>query len=214
MEIKKISLAVLLSTITTFAFAQEFPGLVEGKDYTKGKIAPTVVDSNQAKPSFVEFFWYGCPHCYHVKDQSAQLAKKHGNKINYVRYPVGFPNWNAGGKIFFALEEMKVLDKMHDKVFDQIHKNRVNTFNDTKAREALLTTNGVDVKKFNELYNSFGVNAKWSKAQAITKSHNITGSPVFAVYSGGYTYQVAPSQVGGYDKALNNIDIILKAKSK
>lgn len=214
MKIKKISLAVFLSALTSLSYAQEFPGLVEGKDYSKAKISPTVVDANQSKPTFVEFFWYGCPHCYHVKDQSAQLAKKHGAKINYVRYPVGFPNWDVGGKIFFAFEEMKILDKMHDKTFDQIHRHRVNIFADKKGFDALLTTNGVDVKKFNETYNSFSVNAKWGKAKTITESHKITGSPIFAVYSGGYTYQVSPAQAGGYDKALNNIDVILKNKSK
>lgn len=214
MKIKKITLAAILLASVNMVYAQEFPGLVEGKDYTKSKITPTVVEANQAKPTFVEFFWYGCPHCYSVKDQSAQLAKKHGTKINYVRYPVGFPNWDVGGKMFFAFEDMKILEKMHDKTFDQIHRHRVNLFANKNAFDGFLKVNGVDIKKFNDTYNSFGVNAKWGRAKTITQSHKITGSPVFAVYSGGYTYQVSPAQAGGYDKALNNIDLILKTKAK
>lgn len=214
MKIKAICLAMMLSALGTVAQAQEFPGLVEGKDYTKSKITNTVVDSNQAKPTFVEFFWYGCPHCYHIKDDSAKIAKKYGSKINYMRYPVGFPNWESGGKIFFALEEMKLADKLHDKTFDYIHKDRVNILVDKAKRDAFFAGNGVDIKKFNETYNSFSVNSKWTKAKAMVESHKIEGSPIFAVYSGGYTYQVSPAQAGGYEKSISNLDKILAAKSK
>lgn len=214
MKIKSIYLAVMLSTLSVTSQAQEFTGLVEGKDYTKSKISNTVVPSNQSKPTFVEFFWYGCTHCYQIKDEAARIAKKYSGKVNYMKYPVGFPNWESGGKIYFALEEMNLIDKLHDKTFEQIHKNRVNILMDKSKRDSFFTSNGVDIKKFNETYDSFSVNNKWTKAKGIVQSHKIDGSPILAVYSGGYTYQISPAQAGGYSQAINNLDKILAEKIK
>jgi thiol:disulfide interchange protein DsbA len=214
MKIKKISLAISLAVLTNLSYAQEFPGLTEGKDYTKSIATNPAADTSQNKPALVEFFWYGCPHCYHVKDESSKIAKKYAAKINFVRYPVGFPNWESGGRMFFTFQEMKILDKMHDKTFDRIHKERVNILDNKNFRDEFLKSNNIDVTKFDSIYNSFGTSIKWNQSQTVTRNHGITGSPVFAVYSGGFTYQVSPAQAGGYDKALNNVDVILKTKTK
>lgn len=213
MKIKTISLAIILSSLGTFAQSQEFYGLVEGKDYTKSKISNTIVNPNQSKSTFVEFFWYGCSHCYNIKDASSKIAKKHASKINYIKFPVAFPNWESGVKMFYTFEEMKNLDKMHDKAFDHIHRNRVNILGDKSKLDTFLTSNGVDVKNFHKIYNSFSIAGKLNKAKAITESHKIDGTPLFAVYSGGYTYQISPAQSGGYEKALANLDKILATKA-
>jgi len=192
----------------------EFKGLTEGTDYTKTQILETIKPSNGQKPVFVEFFWYGCSHCFKMKDMSATLAKKYGSKIEYIKYPVGFPNWESGAKIFFTLEELNLEDKLHDKTFDEVHLNRNNILMDKKRLDTFLTKNGVDITKFNSIYNSFSVNSKWIKSQKMVVSHSITGSPNFAVYSGGYTYQTTPSLSGGYPKTIDNLDIILSSKIK
>jgi thiol:disulfide interchange protein DsbA len=214
MKIKAIFLSIMLSALGTTVHAGEFQGLTEGSDYLKYKTMQTAVEVTKDKPTFVELFWYGCPHCYHVKDETFKLSQKYKSKINYARYPVGFPNWESGGRMFFAYQEMKILDKMHDKTFDTIHKNRINILDSKNNRDAFLKTNGIDIKKFDSVYSSFGTSSKWAKAQQITLQNKIEGSPVFLIYSGDYTYQVSPAQAGGYDKALANLDKILAAKTK
>jgi thiol:disulfide interchange protein DsbA len=214
MKLKSLFASVLLAGISMLAQAQEFPSLVEGKDYLKSQIKETVVDANQKKPVLVEFFWYGCPHCFKMKPMAEKLSEKYNGKITSVRYPVGFPNWESGARIFFTLEEMKLLDKLHSKTFEEIQVSRVNILADQTKRDSFFAANGVDVKQFNSTYNSFSVSNKWNKAKNIVTSHKIEGSPVYAVYSGGYTYQVLPSLTGSYEKTIENLDKILAAKSK
>jgi thiol:disulfide interchange protein DsbA len=211
----KTTLATLALTITTLtSFAQEFIGLVEGKDYIKSKISETVINTSQTKPGVVEFFWYGCGHCYKMKPLAAKLFSKYNGKIVAEQYPVAFPSWESGTRMFFAYQEMGILNKMHDKTFDEIHKNNKNILSDNKVRDIFLTQNGVDVAKFNSSYNSFNMTRNLLKAKNIVDRHKISGSPIYAVYSGGYTYQVSPVTAGGYERTIDVLDKILQQKLK
>lgn len=215
----KLIISIIGLSFSLSSYSSEFPGLVEGKDYLKTKIKLTVVNPNQDKPTLIEFFWYGCSHCYKMRPMSENLAKKFNNQINFVKYPVGFPNWESGAKIFFTLEEMKALNLLNDqiindKIFYQIHEQKSNILFSQEARDNFLFANHVDLAKFINMYNSISIKKKWETSKQIVSSHDINGSPNYAVYSGGYTYQVSPSLVGSYNKTITNLDIILSTKIK
>lgn len=212
---KRTFIAIALLAISFVTQAQEFPGITEGKEYKKEKITETVVDANQSKPVLVEFFWYGCSHCNAMRPLAEKFVKKQGDKIISVKYPVLFPNWESGARIFFTYQEMKVLDKMHDVTFNEIHANRnVKVLLDEKTRNQFVKGLGLEPEKFNSIYNSFSTNTKILKAKKMTESHKIEGSPMYAVYSNGYTYQTSPSMAGGYDKTIDVLDKIISAKLK
>lgn len=209
---KKLLLAALM-TISTFASASEFPNLVEGKDYTKSKTADVLVESKD-KPVVVEMFWYGCGHCYAILPLSKELFKKHENKIVPAHYPVGFDGWASGVKLFFTLEQMNLLSTMHEKVFHAIHKEGKNLLKKDRDREEFLKANNVDPKKFNDIYNSFAISTKVTKAKNVTTNLKIESSPAYAVYYKGYTYQTSPALTNSYQKTISVLDTIITEQTK
>ena len=73
-----------------------------------------------------------------------------------------------------------MLDKLHGDVFDAMHKDRVN-LNNEKVMFEWLAKKGVDATKFSEVYNSFAIQAKVSRAMQLTESHGLDGVPVLIV---------------------------------
>src|SRR5690606_16906739 len=61
------------------------PELQAGRDYEL--VNPPQPTADPSKVEVLEFFWYGCPHCYHFEpDLNAWLKKKPDNVV-FVRQP-------------------------------------------------------------------------------------------------------------------------------
>lgn len=211
MKIKSI-LCCLFMIATTNVFAQEFKGLQEGQDYIKTPTKEVVVESK--KPVVVEFFWYGCGHCFAMKPMSKELFKKYDKKIVSLSYPAAFENWKSGAQIYFTLEQMGVLSQMHDKVFEEIHVNKSNILKKDDDRNRFLKANGIDVEKFNSSYNSFSVTNKVTKATKIVTDLKIESTPSYVIYYKGSNYQVSPSMTKSYEKTIQVLDVIISTLSK
>ncbi len=212
MNFKKTILISSLAFLSFSAYSQEFKGLTEGKDYLKAQATENIIDTKTNKPILVEFFWYGCGHCFAMKPLSSKLFDKYKSTVIGVKQPAGFDGWVTGTKIFYTLQNMNLLDSMHDKVFDEIHIKKKNILKKDDERDSFLKSNSVDVAKFNSFYNSFGMTAQLNKAKKITESLKVESTPAYVIYSGGYTYQVSPSLTGSYDNTIKVLDTILEAK--
>ena len=78
--IKKIALAAVTSTLFVNFANADCLNLKSGKDYTDIKLSSNHVvklseqEVKSAKPVLVEFFWYGCSHCYHMDPMINKLV--------------------------------------------------------------------------------------------------------------------------------------------
>ncbi len=210
---KKFLGALLLSACSMLSYAQEFVGITEGKDYTKFKVEQPIVESTNNKPIVVELFWYGCPHCNVMRPISENFVNKQKDNIVSIKYPASFGNWETGARMFFTYQEMNILDKMHVATFNEIHnKNSTKILFKEDARNSFLKANGVDVAKFNMIYNSFSMSAKIGKSKEVMKTHRIENTPVYVVYKNGFAYQTSPALSGSYDKTINALEKIVAPK--
>lgn len=202
---KKILLSSILALSATVAHAQT---PVVNKDYAPIEINPSqaLVEPKAGKPVLIEFFWYGCPHCYHMEPLVKKLVQERKDSIEYIRYPAVFPRWVSGAKLYFTLEQMNLLDKLHDKVFDTIQKDRNNIMDNKEKRDAFLKEQGVDVAEFDKIYDSFGINTKVNQAQAISLAYKLESSPSFIINN---QYVITPSLSGSYDGTIKSINLIL-----
>jgi thiol:disulfide interchange protein DsbA len=98
--------------------------------------------------------------------------------------------WQHDATIFYALESMGLTEKTHASLFDAIHKNRLNTINQPAFTD-WLKTHGIDPKKFEEAFKSFGVQSKVRRATQFTAAYRIDGTPALAVHG---TYTVSADQ--------------------
>ena len=136
----------------------------------------------------LEFFWYGCIHCYNLEPRIETWLKTLPKDVEFRRVPAVFnERWAHDAAIFYAFEAMGLLDKLHRPFFDAIHRDRLRTDSRRRSLNRGCRSNGVDPKKFDETMKSFGVQ---SKAQARRRSSppttSIDGTPAMAVH-GRYT---------------------------
>lgn len=178
------------------ALAQPFE---PGRHYdTLNPVLP--VDAPAGRIEVLEFFWYGCIHCYHFEPAVNAWLKTAAPDIAFRHVPAIFnERWKHDAQIHYALEAIGALPKVHQPLFDAIHKSKLDTTR-LEAVHALLAKEGVDAKRFDEAYRSFGVQGKVNRAAQLTRAYRIDGTPALAVH-GTYTIsadQAAAVRGGGF----------------
>lgn len=159
---------------------------------------------NPAKIEFAEFFWYGCIHCYNFETALEAWVPKLPADAYFRRIPAVFgdPRWSHDAAIYYSLESLGLVGKLHRLLFDAIHKNRLRTDNPVVLGE-WLGKNGVDPKQFDAAMKSFGVQSKVKRAGQLTQGARIDGTPAMMV-QGRYT--VSADQGGSLEGMLANAD--------
>jgi len=138
------------------------------------------------KIDVIEFFWYGCIHCYNLEPALEGWLKKLPPDAQFRRVPAVFnPRWEHDARIFYAFEALGLTDKLHRPFFDAIHRDRLRS-DDPKALAQWLQKQGVDAQKFTEVMKSFSVHSKTQRAKLMTAGYRIDGTPAMAV-DGRYT---------------------------
>jgi len=168
-------LAFAVAALPLFAWGQP----QGGQDYMVLEVPQRVEDPG--KIEVIEFFWYGCPHCYNLEPALESWVKKLPRDVNFRRIPaVLSQTWARDAQIFYALEALGVLDRLNRPLYDAIHRDRLRTDN-PQALNEWLAKNGVNPKKFDETLKSFGVQSKARRAAQLTIAYRVDGTPAMAV---------------------------------
>ena len=158
------------------------------------------------KIEVIEFFWYGCPHCYNLEPFLEPWAKKLPPDVQFRRVPAVFnARWEHDARIFYTFEALGVLDKVHEKFFDAIHRDGLRTDN-PEALAQWLQRNGIDPKKFDETMKSFTVISRTGRAKQMSIAYAIDGTPAMAV-QGKYT--VSAEQGGSREGMLQTVSYLV-----
>jgi protein dithiol oxidoreductase (disulfide-forming) len=149
-------------------------------------LKPELPVETQDKIEVLEFFWYGCPHCYGLEPLIETWLPRLPPDVQFKRVPAVFnERWAKDAAIFYALEASGNLERLHRPLFDAIHRDSLKTDNG-QALGQWLTKNGVDTKKFDEVGRSFSVQSKVRRAAQLSQAYRIEGTPAMAVH-GRYT---------------------------
>ena len=165
------------------ALAQQ-RALVAGVDYTELKPAQPV--DAQGRIEVLEFFWYGCPHCYTLEPLLEKWIAQLPADVEFRRVPAVLNEaWAREAAVFYSFEALGVLGKLHRPFFDALHRDRLSSRNPASLAQ-WLDKNGVDTKKYDEAVKSFGVQSKVRRAMQLSAAYRIDGTPALAVH-GRYT---------------------------
>lgn len=155
-----------------------------GVDFTELSVRQPI--EVQGKIEVLEFFWYGCPHCYTLQPVMEKWVPRLPADVNFRRVPAVLnQGWAREAAVFYTFEALGVLERLHRPFFDAIHLDRVNT-RDADSRAEWLRKHDVDPKRFEDAHKSFGVQSKVRRAQQISAAYRIDGTPALAV-NGRYT---------------------------
>jgi protein dithiol oxidoreductase (disulfide-forming) len=179
------SLAALAALQSPAAWAQ-FQRPVAGSDYAVLETAAPV-EAPAGKIEVVEFFWYNCPHCNAFEPILSEWVKKLPKDVAFRRIPVAFnASFVPQQRLYYALEAMGLLEKVHPKVFAAIHVEKLNLAKGEAITE-WVGKNGVDTATFLSQYNSFGVVTKAQKATQLQNAFKVEGVPALGVAGRFYT---------------------------
>lgn len=188
------------------ASAQE--KFIEGKHYTKVPSPQPTRDAN--KVEVIEFFAYSCSHCYAFEPALDAWQKRLPATVLFRRIPVAFREGPMvlHQKLYFAIEALGLVEKLHPKVFDAIHvqRRRLDTLEDIASFAA---GNAVDKSRLLETMNSFAVATKAKQASRLADGYGIEGTPSLGVDGRWLT---SGSLAGSNEKALAVAEYLATAK--
>lgn len=178
-SLRLLVVALLLAGTGMLGSSATHAEINEGRDYSLLPHPQPTSAGN--KIEVLEFFWYGCPHCYELHPRIKAWLKRVPDDVNFRYVPAVFrPNWEPGAKTFYALEALGERDKLHDRVYDAIHRERVDLSKDEVLFD-WMARQGVDRKKFIDAYNSFSVQNQAMRAAQMSRSYGLSGVPSVVV---------------------------------
>lgn len=200
--------ALLMQATTAFA-------IDEGFEYNL--VAPAMGTADKTKVEVVEFFWYGCPHCYSFEPDLNKWLKTKPANVNFVRVPAIFrETWAIHARAYYTAEALGILDKTHNLFFKALHKDRIRLATE-KDIAAFFVSNGVTQEAFTQAWNSFVVQSRVKRAITLTRRSGISGVPAMIVNG---KYRTSAKEAGinnpggaGHDDMLRVVDALVKKES-
>ena len=193
MKTAKYFLPLLLLCFSALARAE----LVADKDYHV--INPPQQIETGKKIEVVEFFYYGCPHCFALEPTLEAWLKQKPKDVEYRRIPIVFrESWIPLTKAFYAFEALGVVDKVHNEFFIAVQNEKLKDSKEDLVKWA--SAHGVDGQKFAEAFDSFGVQSKTQRSMQVGRGYGVTGTPSVAIDG---KFLTAPSMTLNADE---NID--------
>jgi thiol:disulfide interchange protein DsbA len=122
------------------------------------------------------------------------------------RVPVAFrDDFVPQQRLYYVLEAMGKVDELHRKVFYAIHGEK-QALNTLETIGPWVEKQGVDRAKFTEMYNSFSVSTKSSRAKQLQDAYKVDGVPALGVAGRFYT---SGSLATNMDRALQVVDYLI-----
>lgn len=197
--LSSVSAAVAIS-LSGIASAQG-PKIEEGFDYRVLPVPQPI--ETKGKVEVIEFFWYGCPHCYDFEPELKAWLKRQPKDVSFRKVPVAFrDDFIPHSQLFYALEAMGKGDALNDKVMYAMHKENKRLMTEADIAD-WVAAQGVDRNAFLASYRSFAVVSKARAARQMADSYRIDGVPTIVMQG---RYVTSPSIAGTKAKSIAVMD--------
>lgn len=202
------SIRGLLITAALFISGTAFAAAELGKDY---KVLNPVQPTSSKKIEVLEFFFYGCSHCFKLHAPLSAWEKTMPKDVELTFVPTIFrDSMEPMARTMYALESMDQLDKLHDALYRAWNVDNIELFDEASIGD-FVAKHGVDRAKFSAAYNSFSMQSKVVRAKQMVRSYGINGTPTLIVDG---KYVITGLQPDDTVRVLKEvIDIARKARS-
>ena len=199
---KRIFIASIFILLSGVVGAQS-QKIEEGFDYRILPVPQPV--ETKGKVEVIEFFWYGCPHCYDFEPELSAWVKRQPKDVVFRRIPVAFrDDLLPHSQLFYALEAMGKGDALNEKVMDAMHKDNKRLLAEPEIAD-WVASQGVDRNSFLATYRSFAVVSKARAAKQLAEAYRIDGVPTIVMQG---KYVTSPSIAGTKAKAIAVMDYL------
>ena len=199
-----LSLCLIVAAPLATMAADGSVNYVEGTDYDL--ITPALRTANPDKVEVVEFFWYGCGHCFTFEPVISQWKKALPEDVEFLGSPAV---WNDLMKLhaqaYYTAEVLGVLDTMNKVLFQAMNVDKKRLGSEGEI-QALFVANGVSAADFNKAFGSFGVSSMVRQGEARARSAKITGTPEMMVAG---KYRISTRKSGSQAGMLKVADFLI-----
>jgi thiol:disulfide interchange protein DsbA len=149
-----------------------------GKDYT---LLNPPQPTNTKKIEVLEFFFYGCSHCYHLHPLLSAWKKTMPKDVELTYLPTVFRDtWEPMAYTYYALESMGKEAQLHDALYRAWNEDNIVLVDEDKIAD-FVAQHGVDRTKFTAAYGSFAMKSMVTRAEQMIRSYRINGTPTLVV---------------------------------
>ena len=145
----------------------------------------------------IDFFWYGCPFCNELLPALEEWIARKPRDVAVRRIPALLrETWLTQARIFYALELLNEVERLHQKVFHSYHVEKLHLW-EHDVIEQWAIKNGIDRRRWVDAYFSPEIDARLFRARRATQVYTVEGTPSLAV-DGRYitSGSMAPSLKG------------------
>ncbi|MDP4651288.1 MAG: thiol:disulfide interchange protein DsbA/DsbL [Haliea sp.] len=201
-----IALALLLlAPLAALAQDTETTSWEEGTHYDL--IVPALRTANPEQVEVVEFFWYGCGHCYTFDPLISRWKETLADDVDFKGSPAV---WNQPmelhASMYYTADVLGVLDSLHTVMFQAMNVDGKRLGSEDEIRK-LFTSNGVSGEDFDKAFSSFGVSSQVRQANSRARAAKITGTPEMMVNG---KYRISIRKAGSQANMLKLADFLIE----
>ena len=149
-----------------------------GKDY---RLLNPAQPTSTSKIEVLEFFFYGCSHCFHLHPKLIEWEKSMPKDVELIYVPTVYrDSMEPMARTYYALEILGQNRQMHDALYRALMEDNVDLHEEAKITD-FVASKGADRAKFSAAYNSFSLQSKVTRAKQMIRSYGITGTPTIVV---------------------------------
>jgi len=216
-------LAAVASTVTAANAAGPLGGPAlwqEGVNYSR-LVPAQPTDAPAGQVEVLEFFWYGCPHCYALEPTIEAWVKSKPAYVTFTRVPV---LWNepdrALGRLYYTLQSLGKANELHSAIFKEIHVNNdpligsdpQNSAETEHTQIVFASKFGISEADFRSKYeHDMGVDTAMQHADELIERYRITSVPNFVV-NGKFVTDVASA--GSPERLISLLNDLTAAEHK
>lgn len=199
----KYCLVLLLVLFSGYSQAERFR---EGDDYIR---LESRIDTGLSKDKVqvLEFFWYGCVHCYYLDKYLNQWLSEQTKQVAFRRIPtVMQKSWLVHAQAFYAGQRLGVHEKMHTPLFEALHDrqlplNEVGALADFMAIKADLDPVDIEAQMAN-----IQTRAAVLEGVQLQKQYEVSGVPTLVI-NGKYVLNGRLAK--GFNRMMQILDYLV-----
>ncbi len=194
-----------LTTIVADAPGGEF---IEGKHY---QVIEQPRRTRGDKAEIMEFFSYGCIHCYNFDPLLDDWLEARGDGVNLVRNPtVAGESWRLLAQTYYTMLDLNLLTEMHKRFFIEIHQLG-NNFRSAEEIADWFDGKGTTRAEFLTAFNSVNIQRRLANADNLNRQLKIVTIPSLVVNG---KYLVSVNREVGPKRMLEVVDYLIKQASQ
>lgn len=139
-------------------------------------------DIGAGKIEVIEFFWYGCSHCYNFEPALKAWLKDKPSNVVFRRVPAIFrKSMLIHAKAYLTAEMLGITEKVHPVIFDTIHKGKRALDTTQEISKLMADTSGLPLQDVIDTMNSFAIESQARQAIQMSRLYGLRGVPSMAV---------------------------------